>query len=180
ARAAVGSPDQTGEESPLRQLTALDQQFLALEDPRHVGHVGALAVLDPSTAPQGRLTLEDLQSLIAERLPLVPPFRWRLAQVPLNLDYGYWIDDPEFDLEFHVREIALAPPGTDEQLGEQVARIFARPLDRSRPLWEVYLIHGLPTERVAVLSKIHHAVVDGISGAEIMGALYDLTPAGRE
>jgi hypothetical protein len=91
----------------------------------------------------------------------VPSFRWRLAEVPLNLDYGCWIDDPHFDLEFHVREIALAPPGTDEQLAEQVARIFSRPLDRSRPLWELYLIHGLPEGRVAVMTKIHHAVIDG-------------------
>ena len=107
----------------MRQLTALDQQFLALEDSRNYGHIGGLAIYDPSTAPGGELTLPRLQSLIAERLPLVPPFRWRLAQVPFNLDYGYWIDDPDFDLEFHVREIALAPPGTDAQLSEQVARI---------------------------------------------------------
>ncbi len=163
----------------MRQLTALDQQFLALEDSRNYGHVGALSIYDPSTAPGGELTLPRLQSLIAERLPLVPPFRWRLAEVPFNLDYGYWVDDPDFDLEFHVREIALAPPGTDAQLADQVARIYARPLDRSRPLWELYLIHGLPTDRVAVMSKIHHAVIDGISGAEIMGALFDPTPEGR-
>jgi len=164
----------------MRQLTALDQQFLALEDSRHYGHVGALSIYDPSTAPGQELTLPRLQSLIAERLPLVPPFRWRLAEVPLNLDYGYWVDDPDFDLEFHVREIALAPPGTDAQLAEQVARIYARPLDRSRPLWELYLIHGLPRNRVAVMSKIHHAVIDGMSGAEIMGALFDPTPEGRD
>src|SRR5438067_4812355 len=164
----------------MRQLTALDQQFLALEDTRHVGHVGALAVLDPSTAPGGTVNCADLQALIAERLPLVPPFRWRLAEVPFNLDYGYWIDDPDFDLEFHVREIALAPPGTDAQLADQVARIYARPLDRSRPLWELYLIHGLPQNRVAVMTKIHHAVIDGLSGAEITGALLDLSPQGRD
>ncbi|HLY48605.1 MAG TPA: wax ester/triacylglycerol synthase family O-acyltransferase [Solirubrobacteraceae bacterium] len=164
----------------MRQLTALDQQFLALEDSRHVGHVGALAVLDPSTAPGGRLTLEDLQLLIAERLPLVPPFRWRLVRVPLDLDYGYWLDDVEFDLDFHVRELALPPGAADEKLAEQVSRIFARPLDRARPLWEIYLIHGLPEGRVAVMSKIHHAVIDGISGNEIMGALLDLSPEGRE
>ena len=76
----------------MRQLTALDQQFLALEDTRHVGHVGALAVLDPSTAPGGTVNCADLQALIAERLPLVPPFRWRLAEVPFDLDYDYWID----------------------------------------------------------------------------------------
>lgn len=164
----------------MRQLTALDQQFLALEDSRHVGHVGALAVLDPSTAPGGKLTLEDLQLLIAERLPLVPPFRWRLVTVPFDLDYGYWLDDPDFDIDFHVRELALPPGGADEKLAEQVARIFARPLDRRRPLWELYLIHGLQEGRVGVMSKIHHAVIDGISGNEIMGALLDLSPEGRE
>jgi diacylglycerol O-acyltransferase len=164
----------------MRQLTALDQQFLALEDSRHYGHVGGLAIYDPSTAPGGAVTLLDLQQLIAQRLPLVPPFRWRLAEVPLGLDYGYWIDDPDFDLEFHVREIALAPPGTDAQLADQVARIFSRPLDRSRPLWELYLIHGLPRDHIAVMTKIHHAVIDGMSGAEILGALLDLTPEGRE
>ncbi len=164
----------------MRQLTALDQQFLALEDSRHYGHVGGLAILDPSSAPGGSLTLLDLQNLIHERLPLVPPFRWRLNEVPFNLDYGYWIEDPDFDLEFHVRELALAPPGTDAQLAEQVARIFSRPLDRSRPLWELYLVHGLPRGRLAVMSKIHHAVIDGMSGAEILGALLDLTPEGRD
>jgi diacylglycerol O-acyltransferase / wax synthase len=164
----------------VRQLTALDQQFLALEDARHYGHVGGLAILDPSTAPGGELTLIDLQNLISERLPLVPPFRWRLTEVPFDLDYGYWIEDPDFDLEFHVRELALAPPGTEAQLADQVARIFSRPLDRSRPLWELYLIHGLPRDRVAVLTKIHHAVIDGMSGAEIIGALLDVTPQGRE
>ena len=107
---------------------------------------------------------------------MVPPFRWRLQEVPFNLDYGYWIEDPDFDLEFHVREIALAPPGTDAQLAEQVARIFSRPLDRSRPLWELYLIYGLPRGRLGVMTKIHHAVMDGVSGAEILGALLDLTP----
>ena len=92
----------------MRQLTALDQQFLALEDSRHYGHVGGLAILDPWTAPRSQLTLIDVQNLISERLPLVPPFRWRLQEVPFNLDYGYWIEDPDFDLELHIREIALA------------------------------------------------------------------------
>ena len=164
----------------MRQLTGLDAQFLALETPRQSGHVGGLAVLDPSTRPNGRLELADVHNMLAERLPLLPPFRWRLKQVPLGLDYPYWIDDPDFDLEYHVREIALAPPPTDEKLGEQVARIFGRPLDRARPLWEVYLIHGLQSDRVALLTKIHHAAVDGMSGAEILSVLLDLTPEGRE
>src|SRR4051812_6678728 len=163
----------------MRQLTSLDAQFLALETARQTGHVGGLAILDPSTAPGGTLTCTDLQVLLAERLPLLPPLRWRLAEVPLGLDYPYWVEDDDFDLEFHVREIGLAPPGSDSQLAEQVARIFSRPLDRKRPLWELYLIHGLPDGRVAVLTKIHHALIDGISGAEIMGLLLDLSPEGR-
>jgi WS/DGAT/MGAT family acyltransferase len=164
----------------MRQLTGLDAQFLALESPRQCGHVSALTILDPSTTAAGRLELADVQQLIAERLPLLPPFRWRLRGVPLGLDYPYWIDDPEFDLEYHVRELALAPPPTDDKLADQVARIFARPLDRARPLWELYLIHGLSDGRVGLLTKIHHAVVDGMSGAEILGVLLDLSPEGRE
>ena len=118
--------------------------------------------------------------MLTERLPLLPPMRWRLAEVPFGLDYPYWVDDPDFDLDFHVRELALPAPGTDEKLAEQVARIFARPLDRARPLWELYLIHGLEGGLVAMLTKIHHAAIDGLSGAEIMGVLFDLQPAGRE
>lgn len=134
----------------MRQLTALDAQFLALESHNHTGHVSSMMVLDPTERPGGRLELEHVQALVAERLPLLPPFRWRLRTVRLNLDYPYWIDDPEFDLEYHVRELALSQPATDAKLGEQVARIVARPLDRSRPLWELYLIHGLPQGKSAV------------------------------
>ena len=164
----------------MRQLTGLDAQFLALETPRQAGHVGGLAILDPSTRPNGRLELADVHNMIAERLPLLPPFRWRLKEVPLGLDYPYWIDDPDFDLEYHVRELMIPPPPTDAKLAEQVARIFERPLDRARPLWELYLIHGLQDGYVGMLTKIHHAAVDGMSGAEIMSALLDLSPEGRE
>jgi diacylglycerol O-acyltransferase / wax synthase len=105
----------------MRQLTSLDAQFLALETARQSGHVAGLAMLDPSTAAGGTLTVDDIQALIAERLPLLPPLRWRLVEVPLGLDYPYWVDDGEFDLDFHVRELALPAPGNDEQLAEQVA-----------------------------------------------------------
>ncbi len=164
----------------MRQLTSLDAQFLAIESRRQTGHVGGLAILDPSTAPGGTLGIDDLKRLLRERLPLLPPFRWRLAEVPLGLDYPYWIDDADFDLDFHVRELGLAAPGNDRQLAEQVARIASRPLDRARPLWELYLIHGLESGHVAMLTKIHHAVIDGMSGAEILGLLLDLGPEGRE
>jgi WS/DGAT/MGAT family acyltransferase len=163
----------------MRQLTSLDAQFLALETPRIYGHVTGVLVLDPSTAPGGTLTLGDLQKLVLDRLPLIPIFKWRLAEVPFGLDFGYWVDDPDFDIDFHVRELALVPPGSIAQLEEQVARIFSRPLDRSRPLWEIYLIHGLEDGRVALMTKVHHAVIDGLSGAEILGSLLDLTPEGR-
>src|SRR4051794_2749045 len=164
----------------MRQLTSLDAQFLALENSRQSGHVAGLAILDQSTAPGGRLGCREVTELLRSRLPLLPPLRWRLAEVPLGLDYPYWVDDHDFDLGYHVRELALAAPGTDDQLAEQVARIVSRPLDRARPLWELYVIEGLESGCVAVLTKIHHAVIDGLSGAEIMGLLLDLTPEGRE
>ena len=162
--------------SSVRQLTSVDAQFLALESPRQTGHVGSLLMLDPSTAPGGELTLEAFQAVIAARLAVVPPLRWRLVEVPFGLDHGYWIEDPDFDLDFHVRELALPAPGTDAMLAEQVARIVARPLDRARPLWEIYLLHGVHGDQMAVLTKIHHALIDGMSGAEILGALLDLSP----
>jgi diacylglycerol O-acyltransferase / wax synthase len=164
----------------MRQLTSLDAQFLAMESKRTYGHVSGLAIYDPSTAPGGTLTRADVCRLVTERLHLLPPFRWRLAEVPFGLDHPYWIEDPDFDLDFHIRDTAAPPPGDDRALAEQVARLVARPLDRTHPLWELYLIHGLPEGRIAMLTKIHHAVVDGVSGAEILGILLDLAPEGRE
>jgi diacylglycerol O-acyltransferase / wax synthase len=163
----------------MQQLTGMDASFLALETANTTGHVGGLSVLDPSTAPEP-LTLARLTGVMAERLPLVPVLRRKLLNVPLGLDQPYWIDDADFDIEYHVREIALPRPGSDAQLTEQVSRLHARPLDRSRPLWELYLITGLARKRAAVYSKIHHAAVDGVSGTELLTVLFDLTPAGRE
>jgi WS/DGAT/MGAT family acyltransferase len=164
----------------VQQLTALDAQFLALETDRNYGHVGSLAILDPSTAAEGELTLENVKQLLDERLHLIPPFTGRLAKVPFNLDWPYWVPDDHFDLGYHVRELALPAPGSMAQLAEQTARIYSRRLDRSRPLWELYVIHGLPEGRVALVTKIHHAAVDGMSGSEILTLLYDLTPEPRE
>lgn len=164
----------------MRQLTSLDAQFLAVESSRTYGHVGSLCVYDPSTAPGGALTVQDLCRMVSERLHLLPPFRWRLVDVPLGLDLPYWVEDPDFDLDFHIRESAIPPPGDDRKLAETVARIFARPLDRTRPLWELYLVHGLPDGKVALLTKVHHAVVDGVSGNEILTVLLDPSPEGKE
>jgi diacylglycerol O-acyltransferase / wax synthase len=162
----------------MEQLSGLDAAFLAMETPTVYGHVGSICVLDPSTSPEP-FTFERLTRLIESRLPLVPPFRRRLVEVPLGLDQPYWIEDPDFDIEFHVRELALPQPGSDAQLAEQVARLHARPLDRSRPLWEIYLIWGLRDGRVAVYTKVHHAAIDGVSGNEILTGILDLSPEGR-
>jgi diacylglycerol O-acyltransferase len=164
----------------VQQLSSLDAQFLAIETDRNYGHVGSVAILDPSTRPAGTITVEDVRELLEERLHLIPPFTMRLAEVPFNLDWPYWVPDDHFDLGYHVRELGLPAPGTMAQLAEQAGRIYSRRLDRSRPLWELYLIHGLPDGRVALLTKIHHAAVDGMSGGEIMTILYDLSPDGRD
>jgi diacylglycerol O-acyltransferase len=164
----------------MRQLSALDAQFLNVESGGTVAHIAGLAILDASTAPDGVLTLDDLLGLVRRRLHLIEQFRWRLAEVPLGLDHPYWVEDPDFDLEFHVREIALPAPGDDEQLGEQVARLHQRPLDRSRPLWEMYLIQGLDGGRCALYAKVHHSLIDGVSAAGIVAALLDLEPEPRE
>ena len=161
----------------MHQLTSLDAQFLAMETPRTYGHVGSLALFDPSTAPGGAVTSEDLCRLLASRLDQLPPFSQRLVDVPFGLDHPYWVEDPDFDLDFHIRDTAVPPPGDERRLAQTVARIFARPLDRSRPLWELYLVHGIAGGKLGILTKVHHAAVDGVSGAEIMGVLFDLEPA---
>jgi diacylglycerol O-acyltransferase len=163
----------------VQQLTGLDAAFLAMESRTTFGHVGSVQIVDPATAPQP-LTLDNLTSVIESRLELAPTLRRRLVEVPLGLDQPYWIEDPDFDIEFHVRELALPSPGNDRQLAEQVARLHARPLDRTRPLWEMYLISGLEGGPVAIYNKVHHAVIDGVAGNEILAALLDLSPDGRE
>ena len=163
----------------MEQLTGLDTSFLNMETPTTYGHVCGLAIFDPTTAA-APFTLDEVKRVIRERLHLLPPFRRRLVEVPFGLDHPYWIEDPAFDLDFHVRHIGLPPPGDQRQLGEQVSRIVARPLDRSRPLWELYLIEGLEGGLVGQLTKIHHCAIDGVSGTEILTTLLDLTPEPRK
>jgi diacylglycerol O-acyltransferase / wax synthase len=162
----------------MQQLTGLDAAFLALETANSTGHVGGVCLLDPTDAPRP-LDLATLTDVLAQRLPLVPVLRRRLLEVPLGLDQPYWVDDADFDLEYHIRELALPGPGSEAQLTEQVARLHARPLDRRRPLWEMYLITGLADGRVAVYTKVHHAAIDGVSGTELLTVLLDLSPDGR-
>ncbi|HEU4946148.1 MAG TPA: wax ester/triacylglycerol synthase family O-acyltransferase [Kribbella sp.] len=163
----------------MRQVDDMGAVYLAAENSRVTTHTAALLTLDPAALPGGTLTIDQLRDLVRQRLHLIAPFRWRLARVPFGLDHPYWVEDPEVDLDFHVREVSLPSPGSDEQLRQLVARIFARRLDRSRPLWETYLIRGLPDGRVAVLTKVHHAAADGLSGEEILVTLADTTPEPR-
>ncbi|HST80617.1 MAG TPA: wax ester/triacylglycerol synthase family O-acyltransferase [Kineosporiaceae bacterium] len=159
----------------LQQLSGLDAAFLAMDSGSNYGHVGSVSILQGSDG----LTLERLTETFGSRLHLVPLFTRRLVQVPLGIDQPYWIEDPDFDLEFHVREIALPSPGDDRQLAEQIGRLHSRPLDRARPLWEAYLIYGLEGERQALYTKVHHAAIDGASGGEALGLLMDPDPEGR-
>jgi diacylglycerol O-acyltransferase len=159
----------------MRQLSGIDVGFLNLETSTAFGHVSSLNIYDPSTAPGGA-GLEVTKQIILERMDELAPFRRRLVEVPFGLDLPYWIEDSEFDIDFHVRHHAVAPPGTPEQLAETVSRIVSRPLDRSRPLWELYVIEGLEGGRIAQLTKVHHATIDGASGALMLTVLLDTEP----
>lgn len=163
----------------MRQLTALDAQFLHAESATTAAHVAGLAILDPACSRLGALTRECLVGLLRERLHLAPALRLRLATVPFGLDRPYWTEDPDLDVAGHVHEVTLSGPGDDAQLAEHVARIHERHLDRTRPLWEMHLIQGLTGGRVALYAKVHHCAIDGVSGAELLAALLDLTPEPR-
>lgn len=168
----------------MEQLSGLDSAFLYLETPRTPMHIGGIAIYDPSTAPNSFVRFKDILNFIESRLHLAKTFRRKLANVPLSLDFPYWIDDPDFDLEFHVRHIALPQPGDWRQLCIQAARLHSRPVDLSKPLWEFTVIEGLnnvpgvPKGSYAIVSKIHHAAIDGVSGVDIANAVHSLDPAG--
>ncbi len=155
----------------MQQLSGLDDSFLNWETPSTPLHVASVTIIDGDDYDYDRFARH-----VESRLHLLPPFTRRLVEVPFGIDHPYWVEDPDFDLEFHLRRIALPAPGDDHQLAEQVARIHGRALDRSRPLWEMYLIEGVRERDVAVLCRMHHAAVDGVSGAEILTILLDTSP----
>ncbi|MGH2739072.1 MAG: WS/DGAT/MGAT family O-acyltransferase [Actinomycetota bacterium] len=161
------------------RLSPLDASFLYLEQPNVHMHVGGVAILDPSTHPKGRLSLDELASLISDRIHLVPRFRQKVVFVPLGAGRPVWVDDAHFDLDFHIRRAALPSPGGMRELTDQVQRVHSRPLDRSKPLWEAYLIEGLEDGHVAVFTKVHHAMIDGISGMDIGTVLFDFAEKPR-
>jgi WS/DGAT/MGAT family acyltransferase len=165
----------------MRQLRGEDARFVYAETGHANSNITLVYIYDPSTAPGGRVRFKGLLKHIESRLHLSPIFRQRLLRVPLELDYPYWIEDERFDLEYHVRHVALPKPGDWRQFCIQASRIHARPLDLSRPLWELYLVEGLdtfldlPPDSFAVLAKIHHAAIDVKGGAEITTLLHDTT-----
>src|SRR5688572_16285702 len=155
----------------VERLSRLDASFLYLEEPGTPMHVGGVLILD---APRGGL--DALAALVEARLPLVPRYRQRVAEVPGHLASPVWVDDPEFDIAYHLRRSGLPRPGTEAQLLDLVSRLTSRPLDRKRPLWEAYLVEGLPGGRVAVVTKTHPALVDGLSAIDIGQVLLDVSP----
>src|SRR5262245_58745422 len=156
----------------MQQLSGLDASFLYMETGAQFGHVGSLTLYDPREAREGSL-YHALRRALPERLHLLPPFRRRIVEVPFGLDHPYWIEDPNFDLDFHVRHIAVPPPGTNEQLAELVSHLHALPLDRSRPLWQLWVIEGLENGPVGLYVKGHHCTIDGVSGVEMTSTLLD-------
>jgi len=157
----------------VERVSGQDAAFLALETPTNHMQVAALAVLDPATVPGG-YTFAKVRERVAERLRLAPPLRRRLVEVPLGLGHPVWVDDPDFDLDDHLRRVALPSPGGEAELLELAAEAMGRPLDRSRPLWELQVVEGVARGRLAFLLKVHHAVTDGVSGAELGARLLDL------
>jgi diacylglycerol O-acyltransferase / wax synthase len=166
----------------MQQLSAMDASFLYFETPRTPMHIGSIQVYDQSSLPTGVQGFKDILRHIEQRLHAARTFRQKLVNVPFGLDHPYWIEDKDFDLEFHVRHIRLPQPGDWRQLCIQAARLHSRPLDLSKPLWEFTVIEGLdgieglPKGCYAIVSKVHHACVDGVSGVDMIQAIHDLDP----
>jgi diacylglycerol O-acyltransferase / wax synthase len=159
-----------------QRLSALDASFLYLEEPTTPMHVGAVSVF---RRPRGGLDYDRLVELVEQRISLVPRYRQKVRYVPGNLARPVWVDDADFDVAYHVRRSALPKPGSDLQLTELVARLMSRPLDHTRPLWEMYLVEGLAQGRTAVLTKTHQAMVDGISAIDIGQVILDVSAEPR-
>jgi len=166
----------------LRQLQGMDSSFVALETRNSPMHIGSILIYNPATAPGGFVRFKDILNFFESRMQLSRTIRQRLVRVPFDLDHPYWIEDPDFDLEYHVRHIALPKPGDWRQLCIQAARIFARPLDLERPPWEFTVVEGLDNVpgvakgSFAMVTKVHHAAIDGMSGIDLMEAMHTLNP----
>src|SRR5919201_1595705 len=165
----------------LDRLTALDASFLHQEGPSSHMHVGAVTIFEGPPPP-----FQDVLDHIRMRLHLVPRYRQKLSVPPLQTGRPLWVDDATFNIEYHVRQTALPRPGSEEQLRNLAARIFSQQLDRSKPLWELWLVEGLApagagqAPRFALISKSHHAMIDGVAGVDLAQVLFDLGPVPQE
>ena len=157
----------------MQRLTGLDAAFLALETPSAHMHVLGVAIVDPTTGPPGPFH-ERVHKLLEARLHLVQPLRRRLVEVPFRLHIPVWIEDPNFDLDYHLHRAALPAPGGPAELAAFVGDIAGRPLDRDHPLWEAYVVEGLEHGHQAFVTKVHHSLIDGVAGVEMIAALFDL------
>ncbi len=162
----------------MERLTGLDASFLYLETDTQLLHVCALLILDPA-ADGTEYEFTALKEELSRRLHLVPAMRRRVHRVPFDLDHPVWVTDTDFDLDHHVRRLGLPAPAGQRELAELVGDIAAQPMDRSRPLWEMWVVEGLAEGKVAIVSKYHHAAVDGITGANMMAYLCDAAPGVR-
>jgi len=159
----------------MERLSGLDASFLYLESPSNHMHVAATMTFDPSTV-EGGYSFEKTRALIQRRLHLIPQFTRRLATVPFNLHHPVWVEDPDFDLDYHLRRIAVPAPGSYHELADLAGDIASRQLDRSRPLWEIYVVEGLEHGHIGVIAMMHPSTIDGVSGANLMVYLFDLEP----
>ena len=164
----------------MEPLEGMDAAFLSLETSTTPMHVGAVMVLDP---PEGTRSLfspstryAQVRRVISQRLHLVGPLRQRALRVPLGLHHPVWVDDPDFELDDHFSRASVPSPGGPRELDAFVASVMSRRLDPDRPLWEMFLVEGLAGERTALVAKVHHAILDGVSGASVLAAFFDLNP----
>jgi WS/DGAT/MGAT family acyltransferase len=157
----------------MEPLSGLDASFLYLETPTLHMHVEMVTVFDPSTVPGG-YSFAKMQAQIASRTFQAPVFRRLLVEVPFRLGHPVWVDDPHFDIDYHVRRTAVPSPGGLLEVAELAADIASRQLDRSKPLWEIWVVEGVEHGRIAVIAKMHHSTVDGMSGAALLSVLFDL------
>ncbi|MEL6390610.1 MAG: wax ester/triacylglycerol synthase family O-acyltransferase [Bacteroidota bacterium] len=164
----------------IKSVPGLDASFLYAENPRSPMHVGSVAVIE------GSLQFETFRATLLSRLHQLPTLRQRLMFVPMSIDNPYWVDDPNFNIDLHLQHVALPQPGDWQQLRKMASSIFSEPLDRSRPLWEFTFVEGLdsinqvPKGSVAIISKIHHAAIDGMAGAGMMSLIFDMSAKPKE
>ncbi|HEY6474501.1 MAG TPA: wax ester/triacylglycerol synthase family O-acyltransferase [Acidimicrobiales bacterium] len=166
------------DESTMQRMTGIDPMFIYSDTPETPMEIAYACVFDPSTAPGG-YSFEKVRALLDERIPTLPSFRRRLVLVPLGLDHPRWVDDPDFDITNHLHRAAVPAPGGTAEFTAKVAEVMGRPLTPGQPPWEFHIIEGLAGGRVGLIAKVHHAVIDGVAGAQLLAQLLDLSPEGR-